>query len=106
VGEEAHSKCTEEAAATMHMMHQHAADANRINKLTASAVLPKGWSKVSPGLWRHDNGEESRINPSSMCATAPHPRHGPRPCHALLGSLRPRCGTFHSHVDPPPSPYA
>ena len=29
----------------MHTIHQHAQEANRINKLTAQAVLPKGWSK-------------------------------------------------------------
>ena len=39
---------------------------NRLNKLTGAPVLPEGWHKVSAGLWRHDNGEESRINPSSM----------------------------------------
>lgn len=40
--------------------------ANRLNKLTSAAVLPEGWHKVSPGLWRHDNGEESRVNPSAL----------------------------------------
>jgi hypothetical protein len=39
---------------------------NALNRLTAAAVLPEGWHKISPGLWRHDNGEESRINPSSL----------------------------------------
>ena len=39
---------------------------NRLNKLTGAPVLPEGWHKVGAGLWRHDNGEESRINPSSM----------------------------------------
>jgi hypothetical protein len=39
---------------------------NRLNKLTRDPVLPAGWHKAGPGLWRHDNGEESRINPSSM----------------------------------------
>jgi len=41
-------------------------EANRLNRLTAAPVLPEGWHKIAPGLWRHDNGEESRINPSSM----------------------------------------
>ena len=37
-----------------------------INRLTTAPALPAGWSKVGPGLWRHENGEESRINPASM----------------------------------------
>jgi len=37
-----------------------------IRALTTAPALPKGWHKVDKGLWRHDNGEESRINPSSM----------------------------------------
>ena len=39
---------------------------NRLNMLTKAPALPQGWHKVEKGLWRHDNGEESRINPSSM----------------------------------------
>ena len=50
---------------SMNMQH-HRPGANRINKLTKDPVLPAGWHKVEKGLWRHDNGEESRINPSSM----------------------------------------
>ena len=41
-------------------------DNNRLNKLTQQAVLPEGWHKVGPGLWRHDNGEESKVNPAAM----------------------------------------
>jgi hypothetical protein len=37
-----------------------------INRLTTAPALPAGWSKVGPGLWRHENGEESRINPASL----------------------------------------
>ena len=40
--------------------------ANRLNKLTTQPALPEGWHKIGPGLWKHDNGEESRTNPSSM----------------------------------------
>ena len=37
-----------------------------INRLTTAPVLPDGWSKVGKGLWRHENGEESRVNPSAL----------------------------------------
>ena len=37
-----------------------------VNRLTTAPALPEGWHKVGPGLWRHENGEESRINPSSL----------------------------------------
>ena len=37
-----------------------------INRLTTAPALPVGWAKVGPGLWKHENGEESRINPSSL----------------------------------------
>ena len=37
-----------------------------INRLTTAPALPAGWAKVGPGLWRHENGEESRINPASL----------------------------------------
>ena len=39
-----------------------------INRLTTAPVLPDGWSKVGKGLWRHENGEESRVNPSALKA--------------------------------------
>jgi len=32
-------------------------------------VLPEGWYKARPGVWRHENGYESRINPSSAAFT-------------------------------------
>ena len=37
-----------------------------VNHLTTAPALPEGWHKAGPGLWRHENGEESRINPSSL----------------------------------------
>eukprot|EP00316_Scyphosphaera_apsteinii_P017818 CAMPEP_0119311142 /NCGR_PEP_ID=MMETSP1333-20130426/21899_1 /TAXON_ID=418940 /ORGANISM="Scyphosphaera apsteinii, Strain RCC1455" /LENGTH=192 /DNA_ID=CAMNT_0007315461 /DNA_START=109 /DNA_END=684 /DNA_ORIENTATION=- len=39
---------------------------NNINRLTTAPALPAGWHKAGPGLWKHENGEESRINPASL----------------------------------------
>ena len=37
-----------------------------INRLTTAPALPAGWSKVGPGLWMHEDGEELHINPASL----------------------------------------
>jgi len=39
---------------------------SNISRLTSAPALPAGWQKVGPGLWKHENGEESRINPASL----------------------------------------
>ena len=39
---------------------------SNIGRLTSAPALPAGWHKEGPGLWKHENGEESRINPASL----------------------------------------
>ena len=53
-------------AATMALNRPGQRNCGNINRLTTAPALPAGWSKVGPGLWRHEDGEESRINPASL----------------------------------------